>query len=126
MDIGRRLERLEALAGDGVDETSAERGERLRGIRERATNANERALRDGRIPPFEVSGDGYVVCSQDGARVVTPHQTSAEEWYWKEVESGYGHLDHDPEAQAFYTRSGDLALSRDFMDIRNIIPDRPL
>jgi hypothetical protein len=125
MDIGRRLERLEALAGDGVDETSAERGERLRGIRERATNANERALRDGRIPPFEVSGDGYVVCSHDGRPVSTSHQVSAEDWYMRELEAGYGHLRHDAAEEAFYTRSGDLALSRDFMNISHIIPDRP-
>ena len=126
MDIERRLARLEVLAGGGVDETDGEREERLRDIREGAVSANNRALRDGRIPPFEISVDGYVVCSHDGRPVRTSHQVSAEEWYWREVESGYGHLRHDAEAEAFYTRSGDLALSRDFMDIRNIIPDRPL
>jgi hypothetical protein len=125
-EIGRRLERLEALAGDGVDETAAERGERLRGIRERATNANARALRDGRIPPFEVSTDGYVSCSCDGRPVVTSHQTSAEEWYMRELEASYGHLIHDEEAETFRTHEGNLALSRYVVDIRYLIPDRPL
>ncbi len=125
-EIGRRLERLEALAGDGVDETSAERAERLRDIRQGAESANDRALRDGRIPPFVIAADGYVSCSCDGRPVVTSHQTSAEEWYRRELEASYGHLVHDPEEEAFYTRSGDLALSRDFMNISHIIPDRPL
>ena len=125
-EIGRRLERLEALAGDGVDETAAERAERLRMIKEGAESANDRALRDGRIPPFVIAADGYVSCSQDGRPVVTSHQTSAEEWYWREVESSYGHLIHDAEAETFRTRSGHLAISRDVMNIRHIIPDRPL
>jgi hypothetical protein len=122
----RRIGRLEVLAGGGVDETAGERAERLRKIRATAEAANRRSWRDGRIPPFEIADNGDVACSHDGRAVTSDHQISAEEWYWREVESGYGHLDHDPEAQAFYTRSGDLALSRDFMDIRHIIPDRPL
>ncbi len=61
-DMERRLERLEVLAGDGVDETAAERAERLRMIKEGAESANNRALRDGRIPPFVIAGDGYVSC----------------------------------------------------------------
>jgi len=35
-------------------------------------------------------------------------------------------LRHDAEAEAFHTRSGALALSRDAVNIRNLIPDRPL
>ncbi len=125
-DMERRLERLEVLAGGGVEETAAERAERLRMIRERATNANARALRDGRIPPFEVSGDGYVVCSQDGRPVVTSHQVSAEEWYQQELVASYGHLAHDPAEETFRTHEGHLAISRDVMNLRHIIPDRPL
>jgi hypothetical protein len=126
MDIGRRLERLELLAGGGVDETTGERAERLRDIRQGAEAANARARRDGRIPPFEIAESGYVSCSYDGRNVTTSHQTSAEDWYRRELASGYGHLRHDPETESFYSRSGDLALSRDFMNIRHIIPDRPL
>ena len=126
MDLERRLERLEAVHAGGVEETTNEREERLRLIREGAESANSRARRDGRVAPFVIEATGDVVCSHDGRAVTSDRQISAEEWYWREVESGYGHLRHDAEAQAFYTRSGDLALSRDFMDIRNIIPDRPL
>jgi hypothetical protein len=126
MDIGRRLERLELLAGGGVDETTGERAERLRDIRQGAEAANARARRDGRIPPFELAESGDVVCSYDRRRVTTSRQAVAESWYRQELESGYGHLRHDPEEEAFYTRAGDLALSRQIMNIRNIIPDRPL
>ncbi len=122
----RRLERLEALAGDGVDETAAERAERLRMIKEGAESANNRALRDGRIPPFVIADDGYVSCAHDGRPVVTSHQTSAEDWYMRELESGYGHLIHDPAEETFRTRAGELAMSRDVMNLRYIIPDRPL
>jgi hypothetical protein len=124
-NIKSRLGHLEALAG-GVEETAAEREERLRMIREGAESANNRALRDGRIPLFVIAGDGYVSCSYDGRPVTTSHQTSAEDWYRRELESGYGHLIHDPEAETFRTRSGHLALSRDVMNISHIIPARPL
>jgi hypothetical protein len=124
-NIKSRLGHLEALAG-GVEETAAEREERLRMIREGAESANNRALRDGRIPLFVIAGDGYVSCSYDGRPVTTSHQTSAEDWYRRELESGYGHLIHGPEAETFRTRSGHLALSRDVMNISHIIPARPL
>ena len=124
-DMERRLERLETLAGDGVEETVAERAERLRMIREGAESANDRALRDGRIPPFVIAGDGYVSCSYDGRPVTTSHQTSAEDWYRRELESGYGHLVHDAEAETFRTHSGNLALSRYVVDLRYLIPARP-
>jgi hypothetical protein len=126
MDIERRLERLEAVHAGGVKETTNEREERLRMIKEGAENANDRALRDGRIPPFVIEAGGGVVCSHDGRAVVTSRQVSAEDWYRRELASGYGHLRHDPEEEAFYTRAGDLALSRQIMNIRHIIPDRPL
>jgi hypothetical protein len=124
-EIERRLVRLEALAG-GVEETVAERDERRRMIRAGAEAANDRALRDGRIPPFEISGDGGVVCSHDGRPVTTYHQGTSEEWYRKELESGYGHLDHDEEAETFRTHAGNLALSRDVVDLQYLIPDKPL
>jgi hypothetical protein len=125
-EIESRLARLEALAGGGVDETTNEREERLRMIKEGAENANDCALRDGRIPPFETSGDGGVVCSHDGRPVVTYHQTTAESWYRRELAEGYGHLIHDPEEEAFYAQSGHLALSRYVVDLRYLIPTRPL
>jgi hypothetical protein len=124
MDLEKRLARLEVLAG-GVED-AGEREERLRLIREGAEAANARARRHGRIQPFELSGDGGVVCSYDGRPVTTFRQTLAEPWYWEEVEASYGHLVHDAEAEAFYTTAGHLAISRDVVDLRYLIPDRPL
>ena len=124
--IERRLERLEVLAGGGVEETEAEREERLRMIREGAASANNRARRDGKVPPFELATNGDVWCTHDRRPVSTFRQTLAEPWYWEEVEAGFGHLVHDPEEEAFHTREGDLAISRDVMNISHIIPARPL
>jgi hypothetical protein len=120
-EIERRLVRLEALAG-GVEETDAERIH----LREGAENANDRALRDGRIPPFVIAANGAVSCAHDGRPVTTYHQTTAEEWYRRELESSYGHLIHDAEAETFRTHSGHLALSRYVVNLRYLIPDRPL
>ncbi len=33
-----------------------------------------------------------------------------------------GHLVHDDEGEAFYTHSGELALSRDLVDLRYLMP----
>lgn len=120
-EIERRLVRLEALAG-GAEETAAERLQ----LREGAEGANNRARRDGKVVPFEIADNGDVVCTHDGRPVITFRQTLAEPWYWEEVEAGYGHLVHDEEAEAFHTHSGHLAISRDMVDLRYLIPDRPL
>lgn len=117
--------RLEALAGGGVEETESEREERLRMIREGAEGANSRARRDGKVPPFELATNGDVSCTRDGRPVVTFRQTLAGPWYWEEVEAGFGHLVHDPEEEAFHTHSGHLALSRDVVNLRYLIPARP-
>jgi hypothetical protein len=124
-DMERRLERLEVLAGGGVEETASEREERLRMLKEGAEAANDRARRDGRVPPFEFAANGDVSCAHDGRPVTTYHQTLAEDWYWRDVEAGYGHLRHDAEAEAFHTHSGHLALSRYVVDLRRLFPPRP-
>ncbi len=123
-NIERRLGQLEALAG-GVEETAAEREERRRMIREGAEGANNRARRDGRVPPFEIADTGDVACTHDGRPVTTFRQTLAEPWYWEEMEAGPAHLVHDEEVQVFYTPSGHLALSRDVVDLRYLMPARP-
>jgi len=120
-----RLGRLENLAGGGLEETAAEREERRRMIREGAEGANNRARREGRVPPFEIAANGAVACTRDGRPVTAYRQTLAEEWYWEEVEAGFGHLVHDPEEEAFHTHSGHLALSRDVVNLRYLIPARP-
>ncbi len=123
-DIANRLGRLEAHAG-GVEETTAEREERRRMIRQGAEGANSRARRDGKVPPFVIATNGDVACTHDGRPVITFRQTLAEPWYWEEMEAGYGHLVHDAKAEAFYTHSGHLAISRDVVDLRYLIPARP-
>jgi hypothetical protein len=53
--------------------------------------------------------------------VTDSHQTLAEEFYWMEV--GWGpslDLVHDEEAQAFYTPSGELALSREYVNLERL------
>jgi hypothetical protein len=118
--IANRLGRLEALAG-GLEETEAERLH----LREGAEGANNRARRDGKVVPFEIADNGDVWCSHDGRPVTTSRQTLAEPWYWEEVEASYGHLVHDADAETFRTHSGNLALSRDVVDLRYLIPARP-
>jgi hypothetical protein len=114
-----RLGRLENLAGGGLEETEAER----RLIREGAEGANDRARREGRVVPFEIAANGAVSCTHDGRPVTAYRQTVAEVWYREELEEGGpGHLLHDIEAEAFHTHSGELALSRDLVDLRYLMP----
>ena len=114
---GRRIDRLKALAGVGSGETEAEREKRLREIRKEAERLNDSLRREGEGPAFEVADTGDVSCSRDGKPVTDFHQTLCEVWFWREVEEWGGEgLVHDEEAQAFYTRSGELALSRDRVD----------
>jgi hypothetical protein len=72
-------------------------------------------------PIFEITEDGGVLCARDGRPVTNFHQTLAEEWYWQELEWGAPGLVHDEEAQAFYTQSGELALSRDRVDLQRLM-----
>ncbi len=50
-------------------------------------------------------------------------QIIAESLYWLQVEWGGTSLVHDEEAQAFYTRDGDLAVSRDLVDLQHLWKD---
>ena len=119
--IGRRIDRLKALAGVGPGETEAEREKRLRAIRKEAERMNDSLRREGKEPIFEVADKGDVSCSHDGRPVTDFHQTLAEHWYWEEVEEWGGEgLVHDEEAEAFYTPAGELALSRDRVDLRHL------
>ncbi len=120
MSLRRRLGALEGK-GPGA-ETEHERAERLRTVREQAEHAN-RCLWSG-TPAFVIDEEGSVFSSRDGKPITELRQTLAEEWYWKEAEEWGGEgLVHDEEAQAFYTRSGELALSRDLVDLRRFMGD---
>ena len=118
MSLEGRLRRLES-AHAGPEETAAEREEERRRIREDAEHANR--CRGGDEPIFEVTGAGDVLCARGGKPVTDSRQVLAEEFYWMEVGSGGYDLVHDEEAQAFYSKSGDLAVSRDRVDLRHLV-----
>ena len=117
--LERRLSRLEdkALPGEPPDD------ERER-IREQAEHANRCgwAKECGRWPLFEIDEDGDVFCTHDGRPVTDSRQTLAEPFYRMEVEWGASPgLTHDEEAQAFYAPDGELALSRDRVDLSRLM-----
>jgi len=121
--IRRRLERLEGIrpAPDGGRQREEERKRR---IREQAEHANHCGWGKevGRGPLFEVDEDGGdVFCTHDGKPVTDSHQILAECFYWQALEWSGHSLVHDEEAQAFYTPSGDLALSREYVNLRHLL-----
>jgi hypothetical protein len=74
----------------------------------------------GRWPLFEIDEDGGVFCTYDGKPVTDSRQIIAENFYWMDVVWGGAGLIHVEEAQAFYTPEGELAVSRDRFDFRNL------
>jgi hypothetical protein len=119
--IRRRLERLEGIR-PGPEEERRREEERKR-IREQAEHANYCGWDEeiGRWPLFEIDEDGDVFCTHDGKPVTDSRQILAECFYWMEVEWGGPGLDHDEEAQAFHTPGGELALSRESVDLENLM-----
>jgi hypothetical protein len=71
-------------------------------------------------PPFTITEDGRVYSGRDGKPITRFAQTLADRWYWQEVDERELHLIHDEEAEAFYTPTGELALSRDRVDLRHV------
>ena len=121
--IKRRLDRLEERARIQTTQDAREREEERKRIREQAEHANRCGWgeKTARWPLFEIDQDGDVFCTHDGKPVTDSRQILAEEFYWMEVEWGGPGLIHDEEAQAFYTPSSELALSRDRVDLRHLI-----
>ncbi len=120
VSLRRRVDALEG-GGDAV-ETEAEREERLKTVREQAEHANR--CHRGEVLPFVIDEAGDVFSSRDGKPITDTRQTLAEEWYWEEVEEWGGEgLVYDEEAQAFYARTGELAISRDRVDLRHLMGD---
>ncbi len=121
MSIGRRLRELEQCASSAVAPAETEKGHER--IREQAEHSNNCRENKGEPPNFEIDEYGDVFCTHDGRPVTNPRQILAEDFYW--METGWGcpspGLVHDEEAQAFYTQSGELALSRDFVDLRKLM-----
>ncbi len=112
-----RLTNKLRLAPDGEREEEAKR------IRESAEHANYCGWGKevGRWPLFEVDEDGDVFCTHDEKPVTDGRQILAESFYWIEVSWGGPGLVHDEEAQAFYTPSGELALSRELVNLQHLM-----
>jgi hypothetical protein len=75
----------------------------------------------GEAPLFEIEERGDVFCTHDGRPVTDPRQTLAEEFYQMELGWGGPGLIHDKEAQAFYTPGGQLALSREYVNLEHLM-----
>jgi hypothetical protein len=119
MSLERRLRRLEGEHAE-PQETAAEREERRNRLRADAEHANR--CRDHAEPPiFEVTESGDVLCARDGRPVTDPRQILSEQFYWMEVGWGGHGLVHDEGAQAFYSKGGHLAVSRDRVDLRHLM-----
>jgi len=114
------LRRLEESGGP-PGETEREREERSKAVRESAEHTNH--CHRGEVLPFVVDEVGDVFASRDGKPIMEFAQTLAETFYWQEVEWGGDGLVHDEEAQAFYARTGELAVSRDAVDLRHLMGD---
>lgn len=121
MSMNRRLGRLEELAGGGTGETEHEREERLKTVRRQAEHAN--FCHRGEVLPFVIDEGGDVFASRDGKPITDGRQTLAEPWYWEEVEGGGEGLVHDEEAETFYSRTGELAISRDMVNLQHFMGD---
>ena len=121
MNLERRLRKLEEHATP--EETPAEAEKRRKEIQEQAEHANRCGWGEevGRWPLFEIDEDGNVSCTHDDKPVTGSRQILAESFYWMEVKWGGPGLVHEEAAQAFYTPSGELALSRDRVDLRNLM-----
>ena len=88
---------------------------------------DENFLYSDDVPPFTISEDGTVSSTRDGKPITHYPQTLAEVWYWEEVDQGELGLIHDEEAEEFYTPSGELAISRERVDLRHVFAAiRPL
>ena len=123
-DIKRRLSRLEDADRSGPEEDERQREEERKRIREQAEHATYCGWGEevGRWPLFEIAeGGGDVFCTHDGKPVTDSRQILAECFYWQALEWGGPGLVHDEEAQAFYTQRGDLALSREYVNLEHLL-----
>ena len=119
MGLKRRLRRLEE--GRAMrEQTPSAAEERRRLVREQAEHVNRCRDRDEPLV-FEITADGDVLCARDGRPVTDPRQTLAERFYWMEVGWGGPGLAHDEEEQAFYAPGGELAVSRERVNLRHLL-----
>jgi hypothetical protein len=81
---------------------------------------DEKFLYADDVPPFTIAEDREVYSTRDGKPITRYRQTLGEVWYWQEVDKRELHLIHDEETEAFYTPDGNLAISRDGVDLRYV------
>jgi hypothetical protein len=119
--VARLKESAKDIRPRPADEQGRER-ERQR-IKEDAEHANYCRWGEefGCFPLFRIDEDGEVFCAHDESPVTDPRQILSEGFYWQEVEWGGSGLLHDEEGEAFRTLEGELAVSRDFADLRHLI-----
>lgn len=119
--LRRRITRLKdaaRLEPEGEHECEEQR----KSIREQAEHANRCGWNRGEDPLFEIDEEGDVFCTHDGRPVTDTRQILAEQFYWMEVQGGGDPgLIHDLGEQAFYSLSGELAVSRDRVDLRHLM-----
>ena len=111
-----RLRRLEGDGGRNKEDVELARQE----IRRRAEHA-DRTRDPDTDPLFVILSGSEVFSARDGRPITTPHQVSTESLYWREVERGGTGLTHDNKAEGFYTPEGELALSRDFVNLEALL-----
>ena len=124
MSLDRRLSKLESehtASGQTPGEVEERRQALRRDLRQDAEHTNYCRGEDEE-PIFEITESGDVLCAVDGRPVTDSRQILAERFYWMEVGFGGHELVHDEEAQAFYSQSGHLAVSRDRVDLRYLMP----
>lgn len=120
MSIKRRLRELEEKH-TGPQETPKEVEKRRKQIWAQAAHSNDCREGGGEAPLFEIDERGDVFCTHDGRPVTDFRQILAEKFYWMEVGWGGPGLIHGEEAQALYIPGGQLALSREYVNLERLM-----
>jgi hypothetical protein len=120
MNAKDRLDKLEGKRN--LTEAQRDEEKRREEIRRAAEHSN-RCQPTDEDPLFTILAGQETYVSRDGRPVTSTLQVSAEGLYQKELERGGPGLVHDPEAEAFYAKSGELALSRDHVNLERLLGD---
>lgn len=112
-----RLSRLEGRHNMSEQERDAEL---LREKTRRAAEHSNNCQSPGEDRHFVVMPGGQVFSSRSGRLIKTPFEVNCESLIRRELERGHPGLVHDPGAEAFYTKGGDLVLSRDYCNLEHL------
>jgi hypothetical protein len=118
-----KRDRLDKLEGKhNLSQAERDAATLRKEIRAAAEHAN-RTRDSGEDPPFAILAGGEVYVARDGRPVRRPHQVAAEQFYQQELARGGPGLIHDPEREVFYSTEGELALSRDHVNLERLLGD---